>query len=96
MQSNSGIKVLICCNRTCRKSGSSRIFEIFKTNPIPEVEVIKVGCLGECGNGPMVLILPEEIWYWQVQPDEVSMIIQKHLRGHSPIKTMLYPKFHHN
>lgn len=42
----------------------------------------------------MVLVMPEEIWYSCVHPDEVPVIIERHLRGGKPVLAMLYPKFH--
>jgi (2Fe-2S) ferredoxin len=38
----------------------------------------------------MVLVLPEEIWYCRVQIDEVSVVIERHLKGGKPVKGMLY------
>jgi (2Fe-2S) ferredoxin len=85
--------VLICQNSLCRKLKSREVLEAFLAEPVPNVEVKGVGCLGQCGNGPMVLILPETVWYWRVKPHEVSILIEKHLKGNSPVLAMLYPKF---
>lgn len=60
------------------------------------------GCLGQCGNSPMVLVerdwvkptLRDRIWYWRVRPEEVPSIIERHLRHAHPLVKMLYPKFH--
>jgi (2Fe-2S) ferredoxin len=43
----------------------------------------------------MVLVLPDEIWYCQVEPADVPRIVEQHLRGGKPVKEKLYPKFHH-
>lgn len=51
-------------------------------------------CLGQCGNGPMVLILPDEIWYSHVQPEHVTQIVEQHLRQGRPVKARLYREFH--
>lgn len=50
--------------------------------------------MGQCGNGPMIRVLPEDVWYHQVRPDEVPAIIQRHLIGGQPVQAMLYPGFH--
>lgn len=42
----------------------------------------------------MVQVLPDEIWYGRVQPEEVPAVVERHLRGGQPVKAMLYPKFH--
>jgi (2Fe-2S) ferredoxin len=87
-------KVLVCQSRACRKYDSDKVLAAFRANPVSGVEVIATGCLGQCGNGPMVLIEPEEIWYWQVHPDEVPIVIKQHLQEQCPVKEMLDPKFH--
>jgi (2Fe-2S) ferredoxin len=86
--------VFVCQGRTCRKYGAGRVLEAFRAESVPGVEIVGCGCLGQCGNGPMVIIEPEHIWYWRVRPNEVSLIIEQHLRSSHPLVKMLYPKFH--
>jgi (2Fe-2S) ferredoxin len=66
----------------------------FNANPVEGVEVVGCGCFGQCGNGPMVLVLPEQIWYSRVHPDEVGVIVDRHLKNGNPIPALLYRKFH--
>lgn len=86
--------VLVCQNRTCRKQGSAKVLAAFQAEPVPGVAVVASSCLGQCGNGPMVHVVPDEIWYSQVQSDEVSAVVDRHLVKGQPIQAMLYPKFH--
>ena len=72
-------RLLVCQNRTCRKQGSAKILAAFQTFDIPNIAVEKSGCLGQCGKGPMVLVLPEEIWYSHVETQSISVIIKQHL-----------------
>ncbi len=65
--------VLVCQGHTCKSSGSAAVLKAFQAYSIPEVRVIGSGCLAQCGNGPMVLILPEEIWYDQVSRQKVKI-----------------------
>lgn len=88
-------RVLVCQNRTCRKQGACKVLAAFQAQSVPEVEVASSGCLGQCGMGPMVLVLPEEVWYCGVRVDEVAAIAQRHLREGKPVTAMLYKKFHH-
>ena len=71
--------VLVCQNRTCKLSGSTEVLRAFQAYSIPDVTVIGSGCLAQCGNGVMVLILPDKIWYSQVSPDKVKAIVKEHL-----------------
>lgn len=87
-------KIVVCRGRSCRKYQAEKVFVKFKENLPSDVELMSVPCLGQCGNGSMVVVEPEQIWYSQVHPDEVATVIQQHIIGKSPVKAMLYPKFH--
>jgi (2Fe-2S) ferredoxin len=69
------ICILICQNRTCKKQGAADVLAAFRTHNDPEITYEGCGCLGNCGNGPMVLVLPARIWYYLVRPQDVSKII---------------------
>ena len=87
-------QVLVCQNRTCRKQGAEKVLAEFEKLSPSEVEVVASGCLGQCGNGPMMLVLPEEVWYSGVCAEEVTAITDRHLRGGKRVEAMLYRKFH--
>ncbi len=86
--------VQVCQGKSCRKLGASKVLAAFQSQPIADVEVMGCSCLGQCGNGPIVVVLPDQIWYCRVRSDEVEAIIARHLKNGLPIKAMLYPKFH--
>lgn len=87
-------QVLICQGRTCRKQGAAKVLAAFHHSPVTGITVIGSGCLGQCGNGPMVLVTPEQIWYSAVHPKEVPAVVERHLQGDCPVVSMLYPKYH--
>lgn len=72
-----GQQVLVCQNRSCRRAGAARVLAAFKALAPQEVAVVACGCLGHCGSGPMVLILPAEAWYDHLHPQDVAAIIQR-------------------
>ncbi|AUS99743.1 2Fe-2S ferredoxin [Nostoc sp. CENA543] len=86
--------VRVCQHRTCKKQGAKETLAAFVALPVPDVVVTPSSCLGQCGNGPMVLILPEMVWYSGVQPYEVPMLVEKHLIGGQRVQRMLYYRFH--
>lgn len=90
--SNSSRQVLVCQHRSCRKLGAAAVLAAFQIAPVSGFSVIGSSCLGQCGNGPMVLVEPEMVWYSRVHPDEVAAVIDRHLLGGQPIKAMLYKK----
>lgn len=86
--------VLVCQNRTCRRQLSDQVLQAFSAHADSEIEVRSSGCLGQCGSGPMVLVLPDQIWYSAVQPIEVATIVDRHLHHDQPVRKLLYRKFH--
>ena len=87
-------KVVVCRGRSCKKYQAEQVWQEFEQNLPPQIELMSVPCLGQCGNGAMVVIEPEQTWYSQVHPNEVTAVIQQHLIDGSPVRAMLYPKFH--
>ena len=86
--------VRVCQNRSCRKQGSAKVLAAFQSHPVAGVTVVGSNCLGQCGNGPMVMVSPVQVWYSHVQPAEVPTVVKRHLQGGSPVVAMLYPRFH--
>jgi (2Fe-2S) ferredoxin len=86
--------VLVCQNRTCLKDGSAQVLAALQAYNIPGVTVSGTGCLGQCGSGPMILVMPDQIWYSRVHYSEVSVLVKEHLEGNKPVQAMMYPKFH--
>jgi uncharacterized protein (DUF952 family) len=66
--------VLVCQHLTCRKQGAANVLAAFRKQNTPNVTYEGCGCLGNCGNGPMVFILPARIWYYLVQPHDVPKV----------------------
>ncbi len=87
-------RVLVCQHSSCRKKGAAEVLAAFQAAPVAGVQVVGSNCLGQCGNGPMVLIVPEEVWYSRVYPDEVPAVVKRHLLGGRPVAPMLYHRFH--
>jgi (2Fe-2S) ferredoxin len=86
--------VRVCQNRTCKKQGAIKVLAAFVALPAPDVTVTASGCLGQCGNGPMVLVLPDMVWYSGVRPQEVPLVVEQHLLGGQRVEQMLYYRFH--
>ncbi|XP_030541265.2 dnaJ homolog subfamily C member 7 [Rhodamnia argentea] len=59
--SSSLSEVRVCTNRTCRKQGSFQTLEALSGLAPPGVAVNACGCLGRCGSGPNLALLPEGV-----------------------------------
>lgn len=54
------------------------------------VRVNHSGCLDQCGHGPMVVVYPDAVWYWGVQPEDVDQIVREHLIQGRPVERLRY------
>jgi (2Fe-2S) ferredoxin len=93
-------KVLVCQHRTCTKDGAGAVLRVFQgrqiQNVVQNVVIEACGCLGLCGSGPMVLLLPDNIYYWRITPQKAQKIIETHLIENTPISSMMHPRLHQN
>ena len=54
------------------------------------VRVNHSGCFSQCGNGPMVVVYPEGVWYAAVTPADAAEILESHLLGGQPVERLRY------
>jgi NADH:ubiquinone oxidoreductase subunit F (NADH-binding)/(2Fe-2S) ferredoxin len=89
------ISVLVCAGTSCISSESHVIIEILQ-HLIDEhglnakLNLVKTGCFGFCGQGPIVKIEPDDITYVQVQISDVEEIFYKHLKENKIVTRLLY------
>jgi (2Fe-2S) ferredoxin len=73
-----------CCNAlgasTVHAYAKRRIQEL-GLNGRGKVRMNKAGCLDRCGEGPVLVVYPEGVWYQFVDEQDVEEIIQRHLIG---------------
>jgi (2Fe-2S) ferredoxin len=77
-----------------KKMVRSKVLAAFQAEDLPNVSVSECGCMGLCGSGPMVMVAPDNVYYWRVRANEVPAIAEQHLRGGEPIPSMLHPSLH--
>jgi NADP-reducing hydrogenase subunit HndC len=79
--------LLVCGGTSCRAAESDLIIEnlrkeIEEKELLNEVQVVMTGCFGLCENGPIVKVMPDNIYYLQVKPEDVPAIVAEHvIRG---------------
>jgi NADH-quinone oxidoreductase subunit F len=87
--------VTICGGTGCRAWGSEEVRsafveEIRKQGLAGQADVMRTGCHGFCERGPVVVILPQEIFYQQVVVEDVPQIVSETLLGGRVIQRLLY------
>ncbi|MDA3931369.1 MAG: 4Fe-4S binding protein [Tenericutes bacterium] len=89
------INVLVCNGTSCMSSDSEMIIKMMEkeltTHKLDfEIRVIKTGCFGFCGQGPIIKIEPDDVTYVQVKVEDVQEIVESHLMNQTVVSRLLY------
>ena len=87
--------ITLCSGSACHATGSRDVAasleeEIEKQGLSAEVDIRRTGCHGFCERGPIIVIHPEEICYFQIQPEDVPEIISETIKEKKVIERLLY------
>ena len=89
-------KEILCCGGTgCHASESLSLMqhlreEIRKNGLENDVKVVQTGCFGFCAQGPIVKVMPDNVFYVQVNPGDAREIVQKHIIGKELVEDLLF------
>jgi len=87
--------ITLCSGSACHASGSREVAaaiqaEIEQQGLGDEVALRRTGCHGFCERGPIIVIRPEEICYFQIKPEDVPEIISQTIKEKKIIERLLY------
>jgi len=87
--------ITLCSGSACHATGSGDVAasleeEIEKQGLSNEVDIRRTGCHGYCERGPIIVIHPEEIGYFQIQPEDVPEIISETIKEKKIVERLLY------
>jgi NADH-quinone oxidoreductase subunit F len=76
--------VLVCGGGGCVSSNCQEVDDAIRSELSilglnDKVNVIQTGCMGICAVGPVVLILPQRIFYTQLTPKKAKDIVNRHI-----------------
>lgn len=75
------VRFLLCNDIGCQGTGSGSLVDEFEKHQADWFEVRTTGCKGLCAQGPVVEVVPGEIMYFKVQPEDVPKIIEQTKAG---------------
>lgn len=89
------INVLVCNGTSCLSSDSEMLAkllekEMIERNLKADIRIIKTGCFGFCGQGPIIKIEPDDVTYVQVKVEDISEIVESHLVNKIVVNRLLY------
>ncbi|WP_277542994.1 CbiX/SirB N-terminal domain-containing protein [Haloarcula laminariae] len=75
--------VAVCTNQTCAADGAPAVLErlrqAVRDSDHCDARITRSSCLGRCGEGPMVAVYPDGVWYGGVGADDADDIVGDHL-----------------
>ena len=84
--------VFFCLNQRddgepcCMDKGAEAAFDHMKArvkklalNGKDKVRINRAGCFDRCGEGPLMVVYPEAIWYTFIDNEDIDEIIDSHL-----------------
>lgn len=86
-------QMLVCTSTACVSSGGQTLYRTLRKEVKDrglDVQVVKTGCLGFCGLGPMVVVHPGAVLYCHVQEHNVPELVQRHVVGREVMRELLY------
>ena len=92
--SDGGYRVTVCAGTACVFAGSLAVYDAFvqevQTAGLGDsVQVSIIGCHGLCSMSPVV-VLSDDTLYGHLRPEDVSKVVEGHLRGGEPVEKFLY------
>jgi NADH:ubiquinone oxidoreductase subunit F (NADH-binding)/(2Fe-2S) ferredoxin/NAD-dependent dihydropyrimidine dehydrogenase PreA subunit len=87
--------LMVCTGTGCVSANGfvikDKLNEVLKTHNIKnEHLVVGTGCNGFCAVGPIVVCMPEGIFYQKVKEKDVEKIVQEYLIEGNPVKSLLH------
>lgn len=89
------MNIMVCGGTGCMSSESDVIISLFekkleKIGYDKEIQVVKTGCFGFCGQGPIVKIHPDNVFYVKVTPQDIDDIVNEHIIKGRKVERLLY------
>jgi NADH:ubiquinone oxidoreductase subunit F (NADH-binding)/(2Fe-2S) ferredoxin len=89
------IELMACAGTGCVSGGAFQIIEALnKELEIQglkdEVSVVPTGCNGFCGQGPLLVVKPDDIFYGWLKIEEIPHLVEEHFLKGRPVKKLMF------
>ncbi len=86
--------ILVCVNTECVVQGSAALMAALRQKLKDrgldrEIQTTKTSCLRRCGDGPLLVVYPDGVWYRGVKLSDLDEIIDQHLCGNRPVARLI-------
>lgn len=89
------IDIMVCGGTGCQASGSIEVVKVLEEERDAaglkdKVKIVTTGCFGFCEKGPIVKVMPENIFYIEVSAEKARKIFQEHIVNGKVVEDCLY------
>ena len=89
------LHVMLCAGTACVSNKSIKIKDLLEKELIKqglekEVIVVLTGCNGFCAIGPVMTIMPDEIFYHSITEDDIPYLVEEHFLKGRPVKKYMF------
>jgi len=87
--------LMVCTGTACVSCGSLEIKrvledEIRKQGLEDEILVVATGCNGFCGQGPIMAVQPDGVFYQKLTPKDIPYLVEEHFLKGRQVKKLMY------
>lgn len=81
---------------SCQKNHTAQILRDYLKKRVKEeglagpggIRVNNAGCLDRCGQGPVLVIYPEETWYQYKTKEDIDEIFEQHIKNNQRVERL--------
>ena len=89
------IELMVCTGTGCFAGGAFQIIEELNKELEAfglkdEVTVVATGCNGFCGQGPLMVVIPDNIFYGWLEKKDIHNLVEEHFLKGRPVKKFMF------
>ncbi len=86
---------IVCAGTGCVSNKSFRIKEALERELVrrglqDDVAVVLGGCSGLCGEGPVIMVMPDEVVYYRLTVKDIPGLVEEHVVNGRPVQRLMY------
>jgi NADP-reducing hydrogenase subunit HndC len=89
------IELMVCAGTGCVAGGAFQLMDALKNELKTrrlheEVSVVTTGCNGFCGQGPLMVVIPDNIFYGWLSLEQVPHLVEEHFLKGRPVEKLMF------